>query len=350
MFNQCNIRSPFTGRMLTICVMLMAMLATGPAMAQTTDEAKPDKGPPTLRFRLLDGSIVSGTLALDSLEVKTAFGTLTVPIKAIRSFTPGLDSRPKVSEQIDKLVSQLGDMDAAKRDAAQSELLAMGTRVRRQLEQRANDDDPERRLRISKILEEMQELEEDDMMSSDSSSEIVLRKLDVVVTDEFTIAGDVNPKEFRIASQYGTLTVKLSDIDNAEIDGPDQSRDIREKVVVSGNNLTCIQYKQTGIQVRRGDSVNIKASGQIVLTPWGSNSVSGPDGAPNNGWYIQNDIPFGALTAKIGDDGPEFKVGSSSQFTAKKSGILYMGVAMQSNYARQGFPGQYEVRVSVRGK
>jgi hypothetical protein len=321
---------------------------TGPIVSAQNDAAPAKPAPAVLRFKLLDGSVVSGTMAIEALEVKTSYGTLTVPIKAIRSFTPGLDSRPQVGEMIDKLILQLGDMDAAKRDAAQNELMSMGARIKRQLEQRANDEDPERRLRIGKILEELAEMADDSLLGTDDSAAVMLRKLDIVETDEFTIAGSVNPKQFQIASQYGMLTVKLSDIDNAEVNNPDKARDIREKVTVAGTNLSSISYKSTGIAVRRGDVITIKATGQVALQNWGQ--VATPDGNPNTGWYIPNDIPFAMLIGKIGDDGPEFKVGSSLQMTAKKNGVLQLAVAMPANYARQAFPGQYEARVHVQGK
>ena len=58
-------------------------------------------------------------------------------------------------------------------------------------------------------------------------------------------------------------------------------------------------------------------------------------------------FPAGCLVAKIGSNGKPFRIGSKTTFTAKKSGTIYFGVAMNSSYANQTFPGQYKVKTRV---
>ena len=82
------------------------------------------------------------------------------------------------------------------------------------------------------------------------------------------------------------------------------------------------------------------------MSPWGSNSVSGPDGIPQNGMY-NGKIPMGALAGRIGDSGEELLVGSKNTIVAKKSGVLQLGFAMQQNWSNYQFPGEYKVRVRV---
>ena len=126
------------------------------------------------------------------------------------------------------------------------------------------------------------------------------------------------------------------------------SEPIQRKLTVSGTNLVQRGYKSSGIRVNRGDQITISADGQIVMTPWGSNMVSGPDGGANYGWFIQNQIPGGALVARIGNSDSPFKVGSRHTLIAKKAGTLQFAIAMQHQYAQnQSFPGQYNVRVKV---
>ena len=51
---------------------------------------------------------------------------------------------------------------------------------------------------------------------------------------------------------------------------------------------------------------------------------------------------------RIGKDGEVFKVGAKYTFKAEHAGILSLGVGIPLEYASQGFPGQYSVKVVIR--
>jgi len=127
---------------------------------------------------------------------------------------------------------------------------------------------------------------------------------------------------------------------------------VRKTVSVDGTNLAQRTFKNTGIRVQAGDKISLKADGSIVMSPWGSNASAGPDGAPNYGWYVPNQIPGGSLIARIGDKGSVFKVGRQSNFVAKSSGVLQLAIGMQNEYANEGYayPGQYTVKLRVDPK
>ncbi len=106
-------------------------------------------------------------------------------------------------------------------------------------------------------------------------------------------------------------------------------------------------FVDCGIRVKRGDKISVSADGQIIMTPWGTEMKSTPDGGPNFDWYIQDKIPGGALVAKIGG-GEVQKVGAKWTFVADRSGVLRFAVAMNDQYADQAFPGNYNVRIRVK--
>ena len=119
---------------------------------------------------------------------------------------------------------------------------------------------------------------------------------------------------------------------------------------VEGQHLAQKQFKSSGIRLTAGDRVTISAEGTITMTPWGSNARSTPDGAPNYGWYMGNQIAAGALVGRIGDSGTVFKVGRQSSFTAKKSGVLQLAIGMHPSYINNAFPGKYTTKIRVRPK
>lgn len=307
--------------------------------------------PQFLRLQLQDGTLLAGELSIKEISVETQFGTLKVPIEKIRQFTPGLESGGGDRlVALQKKISDLGSDDYKTREAAQKELSAQGARIRGELERRLNDDNAETKRRVAEILKEFDEQTED---ADDEDGAPVaagpLIRLDTVATSDFTVVGKISPTDFAINSKYGTLQLKLADIQRA--DRPVDSKESTRKNL-SVNNIAQRSFKSSGIRVQAGDKISVKADGSMVMTPWGANSMCTPDGAANYGWYQGNEIPGGALVAKIGDKGTVFKVGKSLNIVAKSSGVLQFAVGVQADYAGENYqyPGEYKLKVKVDPK
>ena len=298
----------------------------------------------TMRFHLMDGSILTGTLAVDSLPVDTEFGRLVVPIDSIKSFEPGLNAHPQLANRIDTLISQLGSPNAAQRDRAQADLISFGPGLIDELQRHADDPDDERKLRIATVLEELYGMM-DDPMGFEEAPAPSLARLDHVVTDGFTIAGSIAVDTFVIESKFGQLTVGLGDIQSAGI-VTNAVPDIRRTVEVVATDMTRVSEKNTGIRLNRGDRVIIRAEGQITMTPWGNGAIATPDGCAQSGNFAGN-ILMGALVGRVGDNGSDMLIGSSSTFTAERAGTLYLSFALQPNWGRQQFPGKFTVRIRI---
>ena len=309
-------------------------------------------GPKFIRLHLQDGSVISGDLSVSEVTVETQFGNLIVPIEKVRSFTPGLDSNKKAAEQIAALIEKLAGDDYKTREQAHKDLAAMGVKVQRELEKHVGSENAEVKRHVTEILKELEEAAEeqaDDDSGSTSAQPWI--QLDTVVTSDFTVLGKVVPQDFTIASKYGPLKIALADIARAERDvGARES--LRKNMSVTGDTLAQRGFKSSGIRVQAGDKITVKAEGSIVMSPWGSNAHSGPDGMPNYGWYIPNQIPGGSLCARIGEKGSPFKVGRSLTFVAKSSGVLQFAIGIQGEYAGEGyqFPGEYKLKLRVDPK
>ena len=322
-------------------------------------EVEPNRAPAAvlepnyIKLHLLDGNIISGDLTVSEIEVDTQFGKLIVPVEKIRSFTPGLDSYPKLAAEIKQKIADLGSDDYKSREQAHKDLAAMGERVRDELQRHANDENAEIKRHVGEILKELdeqaEEMEEDED-SADATNTAWIR-LDTVVTTDFTVVGKVSPAEFNVHSKYGPLTVALADVRFGERPSGEKET-LQKSLTVTGENLAQRGFKSSGIRIQAGDKITVKADGNIVMSPWGSNASSGPDGMPNYGWYVPSQIPGGALVARIGDKGTIAKVGKQSTFTAKSSGTLQFAIGMQGDYAGQGyqFPGEYRLKIKVDPK
>ena len=79
----------------------------------------------------------------------------------------------------------------------------MGPQVRGELEKRTNDSDTERRMRITNILDEFEEMGDDDDNAPPPGHSGVLIARDTVETTEFTAVGQIVTKSYTISSLYG---------------------------------------------------------------------------------------------------------------------------------------------------
>jgi hypothetical protein len=305
-------------------------------------------GPKHIRLHLLDGSVISGDLSVSEVEIETNFGKLVVPIEKIRNFTPGLDSNPKQIAELEALINNLSSDDYKTREQSHKDLSAMGPKIQKELERFAGSENAEIKRHVGEILKEFEEASEESSDDEEGMAEQPWIRQDTIVTTDFTVVGKVSPKEFTIQSKYGPLNVQLADVKLASRDqGAKES--LRKSVTVEGTNIAQRSFKSTGVRVEAGDKIVLKADGNIIMSPWGSNAATGPDGAPNYGWYIPNQIPGGALVARIGDKGTVFKVGRQSTFVAKSSGVLQLAIGIQAEYANEGYnyPGQYNVKLRI---
>ena len=167
-----------------------------------------------------------------------------------------------------------------------------------------------------------------------------------MVTDRFTMLGKVRPETFQIETAFGPLSVAIKDIRHMTRDSGLQ-REKRVQVALTERDVPQRQLRETGLRLNRGDRVTITASGKLLLTPW-NNTATGPEGAGHVFWYTSG-IGAGALIGRIGPTGQEFLVGARKTFEATRSGMLYLGVGIPTEFADQGynFPGQFEARVRV---
>lgn len=322
-----------------------------PAQEPEEPDRKPATplGPRQIKLFLNDGTIIAGDLTIDYFNVETEFGNLKIPVAKLRKLTPGLDSTPGRAEKIAKLVADLGADDYKVREEAHRELLDMGVGVRAELERYAADENAERRRHIAEINKALEEQAIELAEEGEDASQSWIRQ-DTVVTTDFTVIGKVSPSQLTVTSKFGTLNVSVADLLRAERIENEKSS-LRKTIAVEGANLVQRSFKSSGIRVEAGDRITVKADGFIVMTPWGGDQQSTPDGGLNWGQYAAG-IPSGALIARIGDKGPIVKVGRSTTFTAKQSGVLQFAVAMQNQYANEGYnyPGKYDVRIRVDPK
>lgn len=119
----------------------------------------------------------------------------------------------------------------------------------------------------------------------------------------------------------------------------------------SGDLAGSTKWKDTGVDLKPGDSVEVTASGKLQYAD--AQQSTGPDGLPR-GWkdlmriLPVNEAGRGALIARIGDSeaARPFQLGASHRFNAPVAGRLFLGINQMSNDTGTG---SYHVDVKIVG-
>lgn len=314
-----------------------------------TDSLKveaPEVDPQFLRFEMWDGTVVSGVVSISAIDVETEFGNLEIPIERLVDFHPGLVSLPELRAKVDGLVEDLGSREFKTREDAHREIVKMGPLLTNMLPTLEDGGNAERKKHLVKIRQEIAALLEEEEDEDDFVPATGIHNGDQIQTPDFSIAGKILQEEFRVKSKIGDLKIMLSDVKRADRGVVAQSPVIRKTVYVSGQTFFQKKAISTKIRVNKGDRIDISASGVVQWTNWSQSST--PDGLSNQGQW--NGLSNGSLAARIGSDGDVIGIGSDHEFKAKKSGILYLAVAMADNYANNTsyrFTGKFKAKVKV---
>lgn len=314
--------------------------------ANEAEASSPEIDPQFLRIELWDGTVVSGIVGVEAIDVQTEFGSLRIPISRLVDFRPGLISLPELRAEVDSLVQQLGDREFKTRETAHRKLVAMGPMLAGMLSSLDDGGDAERKKHLVKIKEEVAAML-DDAEDEGMSTQATIAQGDQIQTPDFSIVGKIVQEQFQVKSKIGDLRILLADIKRADRGAAMKSAVLRKTVSVPGTTFFQKKALSTKIRVNRGDKISITASGIVQWTNW--SQTASPDGLPNQGNW--NGISNGALAGRIGSSGEVFSIGSDNTFTAKQAGILYLGIAMPDNYVKNTgyrWTGKFKAKIKVQ--
>lgn len=321
-----------------------------PVVAEKPVEV-PELDPQVLRIELWEGTKIVGKIQVDTIRLVTDFGALDIPINRIRNIYPGFNSYPKLKEELEGLVTKLGDKDFDVREAAQQELANRGLLVENFLSESLYQEtlNAEQKKRLSEVVKQMQTYREELEYDGEQPEQRALVNEDVIVTDQFSVLGKIELAQFEFQTRFGELKVSLQDIKQGDRDLIPTREQVRRIMSVKADAFFQRKPYSTGIRVKKGDKISMTASGTVNWTNW--SRVSGPEGLSNYGNY--QGVSAGGLAARIGSSGKLIKVGDRATFVAQSSGMLYLGVAMTDNYANQSsyrWSGNFRVRFKMQPK
>ena len=314
-------------------VTLAALLLLPAALAQDKEaSAPPETGSAAvsmeqpLEIRLRSGTTLVGRMDPVEWQVRTAFGSLTVPVRSVRHVRFGRLADGERLAVVRERILDLASANPDRRRRAREALRAEGAFAARDLLDAAKaHEDPEVKRLSQEILDEL-DLAEDE----------ILPDTDEIQTDKFNLAGAIELTAFKVTvPELGTLVVRRRDIVFIRAFTHVRTKKFR----LTANHIWPNGWLDTKLKVRKGQKLEITAQGTRQFPNWGRAFT--PDGDPRMG--SMNGHAWGTLVAKVGENGTYFRVGSTYDGKASASGTLFLLVMLQVR--GQPSTGEYTVRV-----
>lgn len=294
-------------------------------------------------FFLRGGGLVIGKADVGSVDVRTRYGLLSVPLDDVLQlrFVPRIPAELKA--RIEDAVGNLGNEDFDTREQATSALRKIGDPARPFLVDALRGGDEEVTSRASAILESLAEEAPEEPERAEGLEPLRGADDDEVVTKRFTIRGEVLQDRFRVTTAYGKLEVGRSDLVGVVVsmDGP-----ISRSVDVPSTNLVPANWLDTKVSVRTGMVLRFKAAGQLHVANY--NIISGPEGNTRYSGSTFEGFAMLSLVGKVGEKGKPFLIGRGTKQKITSNGRIYVGVVpFRNNYAATG---AYTLKVSSGGR
>jgi hypothetical protein len=311
--------------------------------------------PGEVEIHFLNGSNVRMVVRSEKLEIATLYGTLSVPIRDIRSIDFGLHLPEEYAAKIDLAVKKLASANYRERENAGKTLIELGPFSYPAVREASRDKDMETSRRATDIVKKLQALhpKKDLKVSTD----------DKVVTPAFTIVGRILTPAIKVHEEYfGEAVLSLAKMRTLRaLGGTPREIDVAVDASKYGN---VGQWLRTDFQAVHGTELVITASGLVDLMPQqgGGGQVVGPAGLlglragrMKGGGFGGGPGVFaggaviaarhgGTLFGKIGEDGDIFIIGDRCERTPERDGKLFLHIG-PSPYNGQS-EGSYQVKIS----
>lgn len=291
-----------------------------------------------LQVSLRDGSTMKGTTKMNTVELKTDYGKLDIPIKNVSSIEFGIIENPALKDKIINLIKQLSDVNEDARKNAYNEVIAMGVAAIPTLKNYVYSDKYETGAYADFTADAaMKELQIINNINENSSDK------DIVTIDYVYIMGGIyNLPNISLQTEYGILTIPREKIRKMDVyftggegSGSEKTFILQANKHISGNANG--GWLRTGINVKSGQKIDIITSGEVYLAslaasykPDGNyvnNNYNYTDEGTYNNTSITNAYPtYGNIVFKIGENGTLLKGGSKFNGNATSSGMLFLSI------------------------
>lgn len=299
----------------------------------------------TLYFH--DGSVLYGNAKMKDITLNTSYGKLNIPLKDVSQILFGIEKDESIAADINKYIQLLANTSDEKNIQSASESISKyGLKAIYYLKKFLETNTSCTNIgNIENILEEI--------LSANNITEYNLTDI-IVLNNGDKISGQVDFKSLEFNNNFLSTSIGVNKIKSMDIFYFDSKDGIfnfsikASKYIMANTNGG---WFNTGIKVKKGQTIEISARGEIVLASLDNKKYT-PDGyvvgtAPptteeTNSEYFN----YGTLIFKIGNNGKHLKAGSFAKYIADADGVIFLTI-YETVYSEKN-TGAYQVKLSVK--
>lgn len=316
----------------------LMMVLSGLSIAQKSADV-------TLYF--YDGSILYGSAKMKDITLTTPYGILNIQIKDVSQIIFGLEKDECIQSDITKNIQILANTSDEKQIQSASENISKyGLKAVYFLEKFLEKNTSTNSENVQSLLNEI--------LSTYSINEYSFFDV-LVLNNGDRISGNINFKTIDFSNEVFKTQIPVSKIKSMDVsyfesaDGNYSFSVKASKHIMANNNGG---WLNTGVKVKKGQTIEISARGEIVLA-----SLDNKKYAPDGNVAGETPLPppedvgseyfnYGTLIFKIGQNGKKLRAGSSTKYIADADGIIYLTI-YETVYNEKN-SGSYQVKLSVK--
>lgn len=291
-----------------------------------------------------DGSILHGQAKMKDINLSTPYGKLNIPLKEVTQITFGLEKDESLASDINKNIQILANTSDEKNIEATAEnIKKYGLKAIYYLENFLDKNVATNSENVALVLNEI--------LSEYNISDYSF--IDAIITNNGDrISGSVDFKTIEFFNGFVKTSFSVSNIKSMDIlyfestDGNYNFVLKASKHILANNNGG---WFNTGVKVKKGQTIEISARGEIVLASLDNKKYT-PDGNVSGAEPTDNNDPtyfnYGTLIFKIGVNGRNLKAGSSTKYIADRDGVIYFTI-YETVYSEKN-TGAYQVKLSIK--
>ena len=220
-------------------------------------KAKPLGGDWEVMFT--DNSTMKVSLLDDLMELQTAHGALSIPVKDIRKIEFGVRLSPDEQRTFDTALTAVGSKEAKVREEGKTQLKTLGGKIAPFLKSALRKADAESRPHLEMVYEAV--------AGDREARKNAPRDTDTITTDESQFSGRIAASQLRIQTfQFGELKLRVTDARTLQSGGISAADDKIELV----EPANFYQLFQTHMD----KTVRIRVVGSNAGTVWGTGTYT----------------------------------------------------------------------------
>lgn len=293
-----------------------------------------------------DGSVLYGTAKMKDITLTTSYGKLNVPLKDVGQIIFGLEEDESIASDINKNIQILANTTDEKIIQSASESISKyGLKAVYYLENFMDKNPSANAENIQNLLSSI--LSENNIGEYSFTDAVLLNNGD-------RMSGNIDFKVVEFSNPFLSTNIPVSKIKSMDVSYFDNANGAYSFLLKASKYIMANQnggWLNTGVKVKKGQTIEISARGEIVLASLDNKKYT-PDGNVVGAEPVSNEsvdgtyFNYGTLIFKIGNNGKNLRAGSNTRYIADADGIIYLTI-YETVYSDKN-TGTYQVKLSVK--